>query len=252
MIPCSQSCCYAADCACIRCDSFSSSLTSSEFLKTRYICTECELAFSEDLNNFTFQVLNFTVCETCFASDNIKHEHKQFCRINSLGEHMLVKRRAGFAVVQKLCPEDLPTISSTMLGTLSEASRYCQCCQVDFSEDNLAVSTPGCMHAHGLPLISKNDGVADSMKHMCEDCAFQYYKSISQDTYCDISRYCMVCQNIRKEQIWRTDFKSEAEMAFLEGGVEQLIIKMNDLKKLHLQSWVQKIIDEEFEYLLVS
>lgn len=264
--PCSKSCCYSPDCACIRCDNCLLSLTSNETPSPRNICIECSLVFSENLNNFIFQVPKITLCDDCFESEDFKHEHTSFCKVNENGEHIYIKRMIGIAPLLHLKLNDFPIIKNEIIEMLGDEARYCQCCQEEFnhftdkidgtnvsSSDDyiIPVSSPGCLKNHGMPNIIKNQGyVTDTHKYMCRNCSYQYLKSQQLDTYCGNIKnaYCKLCLHEFEVERWHNEFKNERLKC--DDNIDlkntKLLNKKEELKLLHLQPWIQEIIDFEF------
>ena len=239
---CPRACCYSPDCACIRCDNCRSSLTSNGVPAPRNICMECELAFSEDMSDFLFQVPSLTLCDNCFDMGACKHQHTQFCRVNELGEHATRERIHGVSDLRKLSPSDFPAVK------VEGEHACCQCCFEKFKEpDVIAVAAPGCMHDHGLPIENKNEGVSDSKTYMCRTCSFQYLVSRNEDTYCDIGQYCTVCSHIVERDRWTQEFRKEAENSFSTGSIVELSNRKAQLIQLHPQLWIQSIVIDEFE-----
>lgn len=241
---CNRSCCYSPDCACIRCDECYKSLTSPH-LRDRYVCSECDLGMSEDLNRFCFEVPGLTLCESCFNSHSFKHEHTLFCRIEENGHHSGEIRRVGISSKQQLQLSDLVALPMERIS--SKCGECCQACLCPFEESDPPVSLPGCENAHGLAVFNDKYGVQDSNTFMCRECAFQCLSVNGQGTYCDLSHYCKVCMHTRESLQWREEFASLATEAYEDGGAASLESKLQQQLMLHRQKWIQQIMREEFE-----
>jgi hypothetical protein len=292
MTPCDRACCYSPDCACIRCDGCGDSLTANGVPSPRNMCMECPLANTEDLSKFKFQLPKLTLCDKCFESDTFKHEHSSFCRVSEVGAHISAVRGNGLSPLQHLTISDFPIVSAQIISSFGGESMICQCCQEEFNTSDvvvasgsnnsditskLAVTAPGCKKYHGMANASKMHGVRDSHLYMCQDCAFQFVTSQQGDTYCDINQFCKVCLHEAEAENWRLEFRHEALRCIAspppppllllsatvastisedeEGDhrvVNCLIKKKDELKRLHLQLWIQEIIDDEFENVLSS
>ena len=233
--PCHRACCYSPDCACIRCDSCHMSLTTPE-VQSRYLCVECELCMSEDLNNFCFPVPGLSLCESCFVSDNFKHDHITFCDVNKIGTHNETVRDVGIINKIQILLEDLVVCPRCNL----EDDALCQGCLCPFDDSDPPVSAPGCTQGHGIAEYNYLNGVIDSRKFMCRECTLQYLKITGQDYYCDIHTFCKVCSHNEMEKRWREEMKEEARNA------ANLGYRREELLELHRQKWIQKIILEIF------
>ena len=266
-VPCGRSCCYSPDCASIRCESCYISFTKDDGVHIeRNVCMECKLIHTESLDKFVFEVVGKVFCDTCFSSEHVLHEHTKFCKIDKCGFHSLNVRSIGISPLKTLQQTDLPKISRTTFDRLKESGRnYCggQCCEDFDSYENVdffPVASPGCRFDHGMvDLSNKKLGTTDSQKFCCNSCAFKDVIANNTQLYVDFSQYCKICIHEKEMNEWRYEFKEAAKSLYdaCSVGVEShdldavmiealLSAKRDELKRLHLQPWIQKIIDEEF------
>ena len=140
--PCGEACCFVPDCGRAVCAAGGPSClvdvtppTSPQ--PTRFTCLDPQCA---DTCGLQF------LCEPCFSSPLVLHEHALFVRVDALGSHTCVTRPVGFATrAELLSPADLPRDPTSAAGE-------CGLCAMEGTRTALGAGegacVPGCGARH--------------------------------------------------------------------------------------------------------
>ncbi len=193
------------------------------------------------------------MCEICFGSGEVKHQHARFCNIDERGQHSEACRTVAPSPLLKLTKVDFSPLS--LADECLTSKNYCNSCYEIFTENCIPVTTPGCDLKHGIAEFDRNSGaIVDSHGYYCSDCSILWHSSRGLN-YCDIVTFCAVCKHMRERNELIRDFMAEKSSLELEcasvgcnddyGVRKQQLVE--NLKSLHKQPWIiQKIIDDCF------
>jgi len=267
---CDRICCHSSDCGSIRCSGCYSYLTGIP-PSVRYQCIECEILPPETNNNPRPEI-----CEKCFESKFVTHNHASWLKIDSKGYHSLVERKFGISELKQLIIQDFPIVQEIL-----PSDEYCQICYDNFYDydKNPPVSYPGCAFYHGNPIDDKLKGLIDSKKYNHSECLMNWYKMTNRNKYSGNLSYCKICIFLKEKSEWENIFLSVKTKISSENSILEIlnyiekhisividqkemeaILKGSDNKKelnrivfnklihLHPQEWLKEIIKNIFKY----